>query len=169
MGGSSRRAATNGLAGKLSKLSKLAVLPDIPIFGAFLLRLVVAVAISTLLLPLVGPMLDHHFAERQPGHAHIYLGERVVEHVHPYALVHYHHHTQLPNHPSTGSGNPEGIVYMTSDYAASPGSISLIAVSLNTEMAFPEFGDSPLLIGLADPDHPLTESFLTVPERPPLA
>ena len=35
---------------------------------------VTALALLTaLLLPLLGPLADHHFAERQPGHLHIYL------------------------------------------------------------------------------------------------
>jgi len=144
-------------------------LPDIPIFGAFLHRLVIGLAFLALASPSAGPLLDHHFAERQPDHGHIYLGERLVDHVHPYGLVHTHP-TEPAHGPSTGPGtrpgNAEGTVYLTSDDAAGSGSIT---VSMDAEMAFPESGDSPLLLSLADPDQPLTEPFLAVPERPPRA
>ena len=137
---------------------QLVALPDIWKFGACLHRLVVAVAFLALASPTVGPLLDHHFAERQPDHVHIYSGERVVDHVHPYGLGHSHH-SDLPNHPSTGSGHTEGIVYLTSDEGAGPGFISLTAVSMNVETSFPDLGDSSLLLRLGHPDHPLTESF----------
>ena len=48
--------------------------------------LLVAVA---LFLPAIGPLLDHHFAERQPDHLHI--GESGFQvHPHDYKQVHYH-------------------------------------------------------------------------------
>lgn len=35
-------------------------------------------------------MLDHHFAERHPGHQHIYLGTANPEHSHDYRPFHSH-------------------------------------------------------------------------------
>ena len=35
-------------------------------------------------------MLDHHFAERHPGHQHIYLGVADPEHSHDYRPFHSH-------------------------------------------------------------------------------
>ena len=35
-------------------------------------------------------MLDHHFAERHPGHQHIYLGVANPEHSHDYRPFHSH-------------------------------------------------------------------------------
>lgn len=43
-------------------------------FFAFLL------AIQAALLPIYGPWLDHHFAERQAKHKHIYLGRVDLNH-----------------------------------------------------------------------------------------
>ena len=152
----------------MRKPSKLVALPDTQILGALLHRIVVSVAFLALALPSIGPLLDHHFAERQPDHAHVFRGERVVDHEHPYGLVHTHH-SDLPNSAAAQFGDAAGIVYLTSDDAAGPGFIPLSAVSMNPEIDFPGFGDSPLLFRFADTGHSLTESFLLVPKRPPRA
>ena len=47
----------------------------------------VALALAIVALPSVGPMIDHHFAERQPYHAHFRTD---VAHAHDYANQHAH-------------------------------------------------------------------------------
>lgn len=42
------------------------------------------VALIALLLPVVGPAVDHHFFERFAVHAHVYLDEPVLDHGHYY-------------------------------------------------------------------------------------
>ena len=37
-----------------------------------------------------GPMLDHHFAERHPGHGHFYFGAAASDHSHTINLSHTH-------------------------------------------------------------------------------
>ena len=147
---------------------QLAGLPDIPTFGAFLHRLVIVGAFLALASPSVGPLLDHHFAERQPDHVHIYRGERIVEHVHPYGLAHAHD-TRQKQQPAIGSGHVAGIVYLISPDASGPGSISLNAGSVSTEISFSDFGNSLLQLRSGDSDDPLTEIFSRVPQKPPLA
>ena len=52
---------------------------------------VAALALLTaLLLPLLGPLADHHFAERQPGHLHIYLAGVPIQHLHDHEALHTH-------------------------------------------------------------------------------
>lgn len=99
---------------------------------------------------------------------HIYRGERIVEHVHPYGLAHAHD-TGQKQQPATGSGHVAGIVYLISDYATGPGSISLNAGSVSTEISFSDFGNSLLQLRSGDSDDPLTEIFSRVPQKPPLA
>ena len=57
---------------------------------------VTALALLTaLLLPLLGPLADHHFAERQPGHLHIYLAGVPIQHLHDHESFHPHGSTNV--------------------------------------------------------------------------
>ena len=57
---------------------------------------VTALALLTaLLLPLLGPLADHHFAERQPGHLHIYLAGVPIQHLHDHEAFHPHGSTNV--------------------------------------------------------------------------
>ena len=47
----------------------------------------VGLAVLMVVLPFLGPVIDHHFAERQPYHAHFGAGEG---HEHNYASLHLH-------------------------------------------------------------------------------
>ena len=47
---------------------------------------------GALLLPAVGPLLDHHYAERVPGHLHVYSAGVSAAHTHPYEVDHRHAH-----------------------------------------------------------------------------
>ena len=47
---------------------------------------------GALLLPAVGPLLDHHYAERVPGHLHFYFAGVSADHTHPYEVAHRHGH-----------------------------------------------------------------------------
>lgn len=44
--------------------------------------------VGALALPVVGPLLDHHYAERVPGHLH--LAGVLAAHTHPYEVDHGH-------------------------------------------------------------------------------
>ena len=46
--------------------------------------LLLAVALFSLALPIIGPLDDHHFAERAHNHDHIYLNGHPVGHHHAY-------------------------------------------------------------------------------------
>ena len=57
--------------------------------GAF----IALTAIVALIAPLAGPMFDHHFAERQPGHLHIGASG---EHSHAFESAYHLHKHPLP-------------------------------------------------------------------------
>ena len=59
--------------------------------------------VAALAAPMAGPLLDHHFAERQPGHLH--LGAAGY-HIHSHGYEHAHLHTHFQ--PSAG-GYPVAI------------------------------------------------------------
>lgn len=42
---------------------------------------------AAIMFPSIGPLVDHHFAERQPGHLHMYAG---TLHVHSFDRPHSH-------------------------------------------------------------------------------
>ncbi|NQW16888.1 MAG: hypothetical protein HQ478_05315 [Chloroflexi bacterium] len=48
------------------------------------------VAVLALLLPVIGPMIDHHYAERLPGHGHVYFGSVELTHEHDLSASHSH-------------------------------------------------------------------------------
>jgi hypothetical protein len=60
------------------------------------MRWAAALAALLLMLPMVGPLVDHHFAERLPYHDHLFLGEGAN-----------HSHTHLVGRPHTH--RPAGI------------------------------------------------------------
>ena len=57
-----------------------------------------AVLLMALFFPLLGAMMDHHFAERQPGHLHIFLWGAPASHL--------HHHDTLHSHGDFGIAQP---------------------------------------------------------------
>jgi len=59
-----------------------------------------AILVMALALPSIGPMLDHHFAERNPTHRHVSVA---LDHAHGYGSSHSetpHDSTALYNHDS---------------------------------------------------------------------
>ena len=81
--------------------------------------LFVLVTLYALLLSFYGPALDHHYAERQSNHMHIYLGHVIPNHVHPYEAPHNHFYTQeakdkTSNRAQVSNKVPIDTVYLTS-------------------------------------------------------
>ena len=61
---------------------------------SFLMGLFILATVYALVLSVFGPVLDHHYAERQPDHRHIYIGDVVSDHIHPYEVPHTSFHIQ---------------------------------------------------------------------------
>ena len=81
--------------------------------------LLLAWALFALALPVVGPLDDHHFAERTHTHAHIYLDGRPVAHGHAYENGRSHRH--WPKARATGAPGADrsaGVLYLTSATAS---------------------------------------------------
>jgi hypothetical protein len=109
------------------------------------------------LLPIYGPAVDHHFAERIPGHAHVYLGEVLPDHTHPYEAEHDHAHTD------TAKG--DGIVFLNEHEANDGGMTSLM---LHPAPLLPILGGvPPLEFGIATASQFYTNADLPVPKQPP--
>ena len=82
--------------------------------------LLLALALFALALPIVGPLDDHHFAERSHTHLHIYLDGRPVSHGHAEATTLPHQHLGRPNPlPNVGRESLSRDVVYLADATAS--------------------------------------------------
>ena len=70
--------------------------------------MLLALALFALALPIVGPLDDHHFAERWHTHEHIFPDGRPVQHQHVFEgnLRHWH---AVPDNSATSGETPPGI------------------------------------------------------------
>lgn len=123
------------------------------------LALLVLLALS---LASLGPVLDHHFAERQPGHTHLYLGAHVPDHLHPYQQAHTHHRAEA------ASPRSDDTVYLTTQDGIGLDWSTAVSPLLDASPVFPDHGDGPLLVSEAA-HRELFEAVVSPLERPPLA
>ena len=74
-----------------------------------------AFALFALALPIVGPLDDHHFAERSHAHAHIYLDGRAAEHQHllESRAAHRHNSETMAGKDGSGWNGAGSTVYLT--------------------------------------------------------
>jgi hypothetical protein len=137
-----------------------------------LYQLFIVAALSALFMPFFGPMLDHHFAERQPSHQHVFFGSASAEHVHFYeaAHTHFHAHDLLVNPDGNGPASkelPDEVVSLASQDGVGQSSPSLTVTSLQVDLVFPDQGDSHFLLHLTGQDNLPPEIFIPPPKRPP--
>ena len=125
-------------------------------------RLLVGLSIITLLVsllvPAVGPLMDHHFAERQPVHQHLGLA---YHHVHDYGADHTHRHAGPDGAGAGGNG--------TAFYNAE-GSPAGSMVAFTTDKAMPAFlvfEPVSTVILPASFDRLVRQAFTPPPEKPP--
>ncbi len=135
---------------------------------AELLRPLAIIGLYALLLPVFGPALDHHFAEWQHNHDHIYLGSRAgfgADHVHAYELSGRHEHRPAPA-SRNGQPLPEGLVFLTAFDSAGAGAVYAPIGSAAASLCFPASGGCPPLAGyLAEESVP--PGFTPAPPRKP--
>jgi hypothetical protein len=142
--------------------------------AAFLYRLFLAAALFALFLPFLGPMLDHHVAERYPYHAHIYFSPTATEHVHFYEdgdlPVHHHEGSNrgAETLPREDSGKAE-VVYLTANDGWGQSATSLAITSLHVDVLYPAPDNSRFLLGFGEGDNLPPEAFVPPPRIPPRA
>ena len=113
----------------------------------------VCLALVIVLLPSLGPLLDHHFAERQPYHAHLAADSG---HEHNYQAFHSHPFGQiaesnpaLPNLQISSAGAPMAIL-------TEPDLIGRLMIGAGAVFAIPGAADSVLRSAyVPPPDKPL--------------
>ena len=104
------------------------------------LKPAIVIALYALLLPVVGPLLDHHYVEWQHNHAHVYFGGAPGDsgfHVHIYDASGDHVHLSVSDH-SGGTSAPEGIAYFSRFDGAGSGPISSPTGPTTESLTFPD-------------------------------
>jgi hypothetical protein len=138
-----------------------------PLTGLFTLA-----ALYALFLSFFGPVLDHHYAERQSDHAHIYLGRVVPDHVHPYEAPHTHRPTQetdggTSSHAPLSDKAPNDTIYLTSYNGMGQvfPQLTVPSIYLAPNFLFPK--DHRLSFATPGDDSPFQETFIAPPKKPP--
>ena len=131
------------------------------VLRALLSAMFTTAATAAVFLPTLGPLLDHHYAERLPNHTHLYFGQADYDHVHPFEMQdHYHYYPdEIP---------PDGIVFLASYDGSSP--VMIDATVHAVQQSSPFVGpDDAAAYGIS-PDSLIPEdAFLVVPKKPPRA
>ncbi len=130
------------------------------------LVLVVALALTSL-----GPMIDHHFVERHPGHAHLFFSPADFSHSHDFQRSHDHHGSWMygPVPGQSKGAEAAGVAYFMPNDGIGYGAVDLtIPFVERPHLLFED--DVPGIFGSAgDPYAVLTEATVAPPKRPPRA
>ena len=140
-----------------------------------LLRPAIIIALYALLLPVVGPMLDHHYVEWQHNHGHAYLsGVKGAPgyHLHVYDSTGSHGHVAWQDSagkPDLPEGLVEGLAYFTSYDGSGTGLIYSPTGPSTQSLCFPDHGDCPLLASYTVVEVSPDGAFAAPPRKPPAA
>jgi hypothetical protein len=125
-------------------------------------------AVVALALTSLGPMLDHHFAERHPGHQHLYLGSASPDHSHAYEHSHANHGAWMYAPSASDGKRSDGVVFVMPGDGAGNG-----AADIATPMVVqpPRFGgdDESVLRTPATDDSTMTGVVVPPSKLPPRA
>ena len=136
-----------------------------------LLKPAIVIALYALLLPVVGPMLDHHYVEWQHNHGHVYFNAAAGEaglHIHVYDASGDHRH--LPEADYSGARSvPDGVAYFSGFDGAGSGPISSPTGPSTDSLTFPDPGDQPLLAAYGVAELPPLGLQIAPPRKPPAA
>ncbi len=102
-------------------------------------------AIAVLLISALGPMLDHHFAERHPAHGHLYLVGETPNHFHPFEHSHIHYDVMYSPVPG-----PESIVFFSPNDGAGHAPADIVISVVAPPPVYSDDG-APLLGNRLDP------------------
>ena len=114
-------------------------------------------------------MLDHHYAEWQHDHGHVFFGGAAGDsgfHVHIYDNSEGHGHTPVTDSPVSRSV-PEGVAYFSSFDGAGSGPVSSPTGPSTDALTFPDPGDQPLLAAYGGAELPRAGVHVAPPRKPP--
>ena len=132
------------------------------VLRAVLSALFTTAATAAVFLPTLGPLLDHHYAERLPNHTHLYFGPGDTNHVHPFEVQgHFHYHSL--EEPT------DGIVYLASYDGSSPVMIDATVHAIQQSPPFVGPDDDAAAYGISSDSLIPEDAILVVPKKPPRA
>jgi len=128
---------------------------------------VASIAVSFVLTSL-GPVLDHHFAERNPLHAHLYFGaaERRSPHSHPYETPHDH---ASHRHQKASSSSGSTTVYLSPSDGLAQVITLMPPVPIEQAPVRSERGNPERLYRILSDDLPQYASYVPLAKKPPRA
>ncbi len=135
-----------------------------PVSGVWGIVAAVLVLVA-LAMPSVGPLVDHHFAERHFNHAHLFLAAADSEHQHLLELG--HHHAASYTGTPVGPGAAADGVYLTSTDAAGNGIPALAPAATGVSPVFPDSGGRWFGYRYDDAENRLSEAFPGQAKKPP--
>ena len=129
---------------------------------AVLSALFTTAATAAVFLPTLGPLLDHHYAERLPNHTHLYFGPSGPNHVHPFEVQgHFHYNSfDVPTY---------GIVYLASYDGSNPVMIDATVHAIQQSPPFVGSDDDAAAYGVSADSLIPEDAILVVPKKPPRA
>ena len=139
---------------------------------AQLLKPCIVIALYALLLPVVGPLLDHHYVEWQHNHGHVYFdggtGDGWGSHSHVYDFGASHAHLP-PTELTGGDETPEGVTFFAR-YDGSGGAPIYSPTGPSTEsLCFAGPADCPLLLSYVAAEVAPDGALTAPPQKPPPA
>lgn len=134
-------------------------------------------ALWALFSPAVGPLMDHHFTERQHSHAHIYFRPLDVDHIHPYQEHHGHRQIRWANNNNNkgvgdglpGPDVPVDVIYLAPLDGMGQDTPAPLTPATQTLNILPDRGDTTIFPAWPQRDDPLQEAHVAPPKRPPRA
>lgn len=123
---------------------------------SFVFSLVPLVMLMGLVAPVLGPALDHHYADRSPAHAHIFVGDETNLHDHSLSLAKHDH--------SPGEVNGDGISVTSTSASSAHGPLTLDGATL--ESSIPNYDSYMIAMMVGEP--PVPDNLAIPPlDRPP--
>lgn len=124
-------------------------------------------AVAAVILAFLGPAMDHHYAERQHNHAHLYLTSVSASHGHPgfHPFEQFHPH----NDSSRFGHGQDGVLYQTSGDGTSDSGSQLGGALINGGRTYHLGGGDPLSPAFPSGNGLYLEIFVSPPEKPPRA
>ena len=134
--------------------------------------LLVLVTLYALVLSFSGTVFDHHYAERQTNHKHIYLGRITPNHIHPYETPHTHFYTQIADSESPSYAPPSDkvsneIVYRYSYDRMGQVFTTLTIPPIHLAPISPEPEDNHFAFDTPRDKIIFQKAFITPPKKPP--